>query len=72
MMGEGKSSIQVLEDIDSIAQEDFSLEAYSMIYNDFAVNESDILESNQIPVDVKSYVRAYYMSINPDKLGKGK
>jgi hypothetical protein len=67
-MGEGKSPIKILEDIDSFDMEDFSLDQYRMIYVDYTTGASDILNSEQIPIEIKSYIRDYFLSINPDKI----
>ena len=71
-MGEGKSPIQILEDIDSIEKQDFSSEEYKMLYIDYTQGASEILNSEQIPLEIKSYIRDYFLSINPDKISKAK
>lgn len=71
-MGEGKSPIQILEDIDSIDREDFSSEEYKMLYVDYTQGASELLNSEQIPLEIKSYIRDYFLSINPDKMSKAK
>lgn len=69
-MGEGKSPIQIIEDVDSFTKEDYSSEDYRFIYAKYTDGASQVLETEQIPIVIKSFVRDYFMSINPDRLEK--
>ena len=67
-LGEGRSPLQILEDIDSVVTEDFSAEQYRLLYVDYTEGASQLLESEKIPVSIKSYIREYFLSINPDEI----
>ena len=71
VMGEGKSAVKILEDLDSLNMEDFSGADYRQLYVDYTQNASMILDSEQIPIEIKSYIRDYFISITPDKVGTG-
>ncbi len=68
-IGEGKSAIKILEDLDSLNMEDFSKAEYRQLYVDYTQNASMILDSEQIPIEIKSYIRDYFMAITPEKVG---
>ena len=68
MLGEGKSPIQIIEDLDSFSKEDFSSDEYRLLYADYTEGASDVLDSEQIPVEIKSFIRDYFLSINPDRI----
>lgn len=70
LLGEGKSPIQILEDLDSYSKEDFSSDEYRLLYADYTEGASQVLDAEQIPIEIKSYIRDYFISINPEKIEK--
>jgi len=68
MTGEGMSSVQILENLMETTREDFSKEAYRQIYKKYEEQTEGAIEDQQLPPTLQSYVREYFLSLNPDSL----
>jgi len=63
-IGEGQSSVQILEDADPNA-----MQTYGQIYNSYKQEALQLINDATIPLSIRSYVQRYLQSINPAALG---
>lgn len=62
-VGEGQSSVQILEDADPNA-----MATYSQIFNSYKQEALQLINDQTIPLAIRSYVQRYLQSINPEAL----